>query len=137
MSKSSEFTAANEGYRQFAYQCTAGKTTIGIGFNLDDVGLSEEESRVILNMRLRKIQMKLLEDFPWFIGLNDARQAALNDMAYQLGINGLYKFKKSLALLKFMDYQAAGIEFADSRWAKQTPRRAVKVCSMIQTGEFQ
>lgn len=137
MSESSKFTEDNEGYRQFAYECTAGKTTIGIGFNLDDVGLSLEESRVILDMRLCKIERKLLEDFPWFVGLNDARQAALNDMAYQLGISGLHKFKKSLALMKFMDYQGAGIEFADSKWARQTPRRAAKVCSMIQTGEFQ
>jgi len=137
MSKSSEFTAANEGYRQFAYQCTAGKSTIGIGFNLDDVGLSEEESLVILNMRLDKIEGKLTAALPWFCDLNEARRAALKDMAYQMGVNGLLSFRKSLALISEGSYAMAGMELFDSRWAGQTPRRAAEVCCMIRTGEFQ
>ena len=43
MDKSLQFTKDNEGYRQFAYDCTAGKQTIGIGFNLTDVGISEDD----------------------------------------------------------------------------------------------
>ncbi len=134
--KALDFTEANEGYRQFIYQCTADKNTIGIGFNIDDVGLSLEESRVILGMRMEKLRNQLSDSFEWFDGLNDCRQSALCDMGYQLGIHGLKKFKKSLALMASGDYKAAGDEFLDSRWARQTPKRAKKVTAMIASGDW-
>ena len=67
--QSLQFTKNEEGYRQFAYQCTAGKQTIGIGFNLTDVGLSEEESLVILQMRMDKLEVKLMQHIAFFNGL--------------------------------------------------------------------
>lgn len=137
MSESNKFTSDNEGYKQFPYICSAGKLTVGIGFNLDDVGLSKSESLVILEMRLTKIDKRLTEDLPWFSNLNDARKSAIKDMAYQMGINGLFSFKKSLKLMADELYGAAGIEFSDSDWSRQTPNRSAKVCSMIKTGEFQ
>lgn len=134
MDKSTAFTKDNEGYRQYAYQCTAGKNTIGIGFNLDDVGLSEAESMVILDMRLTKAERDLAAALPWFNDLNDARKGALKDMAYQMGVVGLFKFRKSLALMRDEEYELASREFLDSKWAKQTPKRAKKVSYMIATG---
>lgn len=131
-----EFTEKNEGYRQFCYSCSAGKNTIGIGFNLDDVGLSHEESIVILSMRLSKIDNSLHSKFDWYRLLSPVRKAALCDMAYQMGINGLLGFKKSLALMAHGQYQNAAREFCNSRWYDQTPIRADKVCGMIESGEF-
>ena len=52
MDDAEKYIAAEEGYRQFPYRCTAGKLTIGYGFNLDDTGLSEPESAAILHMRI-------------------------------------------------------------------------------------
>lgn len=130
------FTSANEGYRQFAYSCSAGKQTIGIGFNLDDVGLSAEESRVILSMRMTKVDSQLNQLIDGYEILGDVRKIALCDLAYQIGVNGLMKFKKSLALLESHEYEKAADEFLDSRWAKQTPVRAKKVTDMIRTGEW-
>ena len=57
-------------------------------------------------------------------------------MAYQMGINGLKGFKKSLAYMSEHDYNAAASEFMNSRWARQTPQRAAKVTAMISTGEW-
>jgi len=127
----------NEGYRQFLYECTAGKKTIGIGFNLDDVGLSLDESQVILNMRLQKISDQLTDKISCYANLNDARKSALCDMAYQLGVSGLMSFKKSIAKLEAGEYQAAANEFLDSKWAiKDTPVRAAKITNMIYSGEW-
>ena len=131
-----QFTEENEGYRQFIYQCTADKNTIGIGFNVDDVGLSLEESRVILRMRMTKIKEQLMDSYDWFYDIGECRQSALCDMAYQMGINGLKGFKKSLAYMTEHDYNAAASEFMNSRWARQTPQRAAKVTAMISTGEW-
>ena len=38
----------HEGYRQFPYNCSAGKRTIAIGRNLDDRGISEDEAKYML-----------------------------------------------------------------------------------------
>lgn len=131
-----EFTEKNEGYRQFCYSCSAGKNTIGIGFNLDDVGLSLEESRVILSMRLSKIDDSLRSNLDWYKLLTPVRKEALRDMAYQMGVNGLLGFKKSLSLMAKGEYQNAAREFCNSRWYEQTPHRADIVCGMIESGEF-
>ena len=39
----------HEGLRHFPYQCTAGRTTIGYGRNLDDKGLTLAECEVLLD----------------------------------------------------------------------------------------
>ena len=38
----------DEGVKLNPYKCTAGKLTIGVGRNLDDVGITEEESDMLL-----------------------------------------------------------------------------------------
>lgn len=39
----------SEGYRRFVYRCPAGKLTVGIGRNVEDRGISEEEARYLLD----------------------------------------------------------------------------------------
>ena len=46
------------------------------------------------------------------------------NMAFQLGLPRLSKFKKFKEALDKQDYVSASIEMLDSRWAKQTPNRA-------------
>ena len=87
-------------------------------------------------MRLDHINESLMNEFSWFYGVGLARQAALCDMAYQLGIDGLLKFKKSLKHMESGDYKAAASECLNSRWASQTPKRAAKISIMIANGEF-
>jgi lysozyme len=125
-----EFTENNEGYREFAYQCTAGKNTIGIGLNLD-AGLPHDEALLLLNCRLEKLYVYLSVNYKWFVNLDEQRKIAIADMCYQLGVNGFSKFKKSIAFMAIGDYENAATEFLDSKWAKQTPKRAKKVTNLI------
>ena len=46
------------------------------------------------------------------------------NMAFQLGLPRLLKFKNFQYHLNKCDYQSASDEMLDSRWAKQTPNRA-------------
>ena len=46
------------------------------------------------------------------------------NMAFQLGLPRLLKFKNFQYHLNKCDYQSASEEMLDSRWAKQTPNRA-------------
>ena len=39
----------HEGKRAYPYRCPAGKLSIGVGRNLEDKGLSEEEIEYIVN----------------------------------------------------------------------------------------
>ena len=48
-------------------------------------------------------------------------------MAFNMGTNGLLKFKKTLALIESGDYQTASAEMLNSRWAKQVGSRAEKL----------
>ena len=45
-------------------------------------------------------------------------------MTFQLGKQGVNKFKKMWAGLKAKDYSTASKEMLDSKWNKQTPKRA-------------
>ena len=125
----------HEGYRTFPYRCTANKLTIGYGFNLEDVGLSEEESEIILKLRLQKLHNKLNE-LHWYAKQNQNRKDALIDMAYNLGYAGLLKFKNMIAALNINDYESAAVEALNSKWAAQVGKRANKIAHIIETGAF-
>lgn len=99
----------HEGYKQYPYQCTAGKLTIGIGFNLDDVGFSEEESLIILKIRTEKLTEKL-DKYSWFKTLNVARKDIVINMAYNLGINGVIGFKGMIKAIISKDFELAAKE---------------------------
>lgn len=125
-----EFTENNEGYREFMYQCSAGKNTIAIGLNLE-AGIPRDEALMLLEMRMKKIYNSLTDNLIWFKTLDEQRKIALADMAYQMGIHGLMGFSRSLGYMANRHYEAAADEFLDSRWAKQTPSRAKKVTDLI------
>lgn len=136
MDDTEKYIAAEEGYRQFPYRCTAGKLTIGYGFNLDDTGLSEAESAAILHMRIDELRTILAKRLPWFSALNEARQAALLSMAYQMGLAGLLKWQRTLGHLASGDYESAATEMVKSRWYTQTRDRARRTAYMVRYGRF-
>ena len=53
------------------------------------------------------------------------------NMAYQMGVPGLLRFKKMLSALEAGDWKTAEKEALDSLWARQTPRRAREVASLL------
>lgn len=119
-----------EGYRQFPYRCTAGKLTIGYGFNLDDVGISKEEANLILNYRIRNIQGQVKSTL-YDLKAPEEVWEILYHLAYQLGLGGLLKFKKMIRALYAYDYKTAANEMLDSLWAKQTPNRANRLSDQM------
>jgi lysozyme len=54
-------------------------------------------------------------------------------MAYQLGVNGLLGFKKTLRYMSQKDWEKASVEMLDSRWAKQTQKRAEELSAKIKS----
>ena len=54
-------------------------------------------------------------------------------MVFQLGIGGVSKFKNMWKALGEGDYQTASEEMLDSRWAKQTPKRAESLSATMKS----
>ncbi|MFZ9654660.1 MAG: glycoside hydrolase family protein [Limnohabitans sp.] len=124
----------HEGVRLKPYRCTAGKLTIGIGRNLDDVGISQEEALGLLRNDIARALSAVRIELPWFDRLDDIRQRVVVDMAFNLGIDGLLAFKQTLAAVASGDYDRAATEMLNSRWAAQVGERARRLARMMRTG---
>jgi len=121
----------HEGYKPTVYKCTEGVDTIGIGFAIKDLHLSEEVCDLILKEKLEVLEERFESKFDWFsTSPVEVRNVMLN-MAYQLGFRGFCKFKKTLGYLEACDWDNASKEMLDSRWAKQTPNRANELSEII------
>lgn len=146
----------DEGVREVCYFCTAGKKTIGVGRNLDDVGLTPEEEKhlgcttddlktgrvkltgaqidYLLANDMARVQRDLDRELSWWRGRPADAQRALCNMVYQMGIGGVLKFKKMLACVHAGDWEGAKRNALDSDWAKQTPGRAERVTALFTAG---
>ena len=123
----------HEGYKPAVYKCTAGVDTIGIGFAIKDLNLSEEVCELILTEKLEALEERFEKKFDWFQESPvEVRNVMLN-MAYQLGFAGFCKFKKTIAYLEEAEWEKASEEMLDSRWAKQTPNRAKELSEIIKS----
>ena len=127
----------HEGLKLKPYKCTADKLTIGIGRNLEDVGISEQEAKMLLLNDIERAGHLLKDKFPWTMELDEVRFAALINFTFNVGIGTASKFVNAMALLKAGNYDTAADEFLDSRWAKQVGQRATEVTEQIRTGEWQ
>ena len=126
----------HEGLKLKPYKCTADKLTIGVGRNLEDVGISEEEAEMLLQNDIQRATVQIQAEFPWTEQLDEVRFAALINFTFNVGIGTVGKFVNAMALLRDGSYDMAADEFLNSRWAKQVGQRAVDVTDQIRTGEW-
>lgn len=124
----------DEGVRLKPYQCTAGKTTIGVGRNLDDRGITEHEADYLLLNDIELVTVQLDKSIPWWRTMSDARQRVLANMCFNLGISGLLYFKNTLVAMKAGKYDDAAEGMLKSLWAKQVGQRAVRLAKMMREG---
>lgn len=124
----------DEGVRNKPYRDTTGKLTIGIGRNLDDVGLSEDEINVIFENDIVRAEDIATALVPSFDGLTEDRKAVVVNMAFNLGKEGLSKFRKMLAAIEDDRYDDAAKEMLDSKWAVQVGSRALRLAQKMRTG---
>ena len=124
----------DEGFRDKVYTCSAGKLTIGYGWNLEDNPMSE-----------RLAEMKLQEDiahtiaqcerFPWFYPLDGVRKRVIINMVFNMGFGSVSSFRRMITAIENQDWSEAAKEMRDSRWHSQVGQRAERLCLMMETGE--
>lgn len=121
----------DEGLRLKPYKDTVGKTTIGIGRNLDDVGISKDEAYLMLDNDIQRTSDSLDKNLPWWKTLDEVRQRVILNMAYNLGINSLLGFKNTLAAIQAGRYNDAADGMLASKWATQVGDRATRLAKMM------
>lgn len=144
----------DEGERLKAYRCTAGKNTIGVGRNLDDVGISKAEttaigitvasalakgisrsqSRALLANDIDRCERDLDRRLPWWRGLDGVRQRVLLNMCFNLGITRLLGFRNTLKAMEARRFAAAAAGMMASLWARQVGARASRLSAMMKNG---
>ena len=146
----------HEGLELQVYQDTLGIDTIGIGRNLEDRGISEEElneldipdidhvykygiteadAMALAENDVQIVENELLAAHPCVDRLDAVRQLVLVDMAFNMGVPRLCKFKRMWVAVHEKDFPTAAKEMLDSRWANQVKSRSVKLANMMHTGE--
>lgn len=129
-----ELIKEHEGLMLKPYQCSANRTTIGYGRNLEDRGISLNEAEYMLGNDISSAREALVSNLPWFVQLDEVRQAAMVDLVYNMGWPRLAGFRKFLACMTRGDYAGAGAELVDSKWYTQVGRRGPRIVKMIQLG---
>ena len=124
----------DEGVVLTLYKCSAGKNTIGVGRNVDDRGITEDESDYLLGNDIDLCVDELEDNFTWYKNLSDARQRVLVNMCFNLGLTRLLGFKKFLAALEAEDWDRAAEEMLDSKWAVQVGPRSTRLRDFLLEG---
>ena len=143
-----EFITKHEGRKKRPYKCPAGKTTIGVGHNIDAKGLPKDieaylkkhgqitdemvDRLLIIDIGHAVSDCKKL--FPDFDKFTPNRKMALTDFLFQLGYNNASKFVHTVAAINTNRWEDAAKEMLDSDWARQTPNRAQEVTELIEVG---
>jgi len=128
----------DEGLKLKPYHCTAGKLTIGVGRNLDDVGITKPEAMMLLAADIERVEAELDRVLPWWRAMSDRRQQVLANMCFNMGLGnsarGLLSFRNTLAAMRRGDYKAAARGMLDSTWSRQVGARAERLAAMMEQG---
>ena len=124
----------DEGRRAKAYKDSVGKLTIGVGRNLDDVGLRDDEIKLMLQNDISEVCSALDKDLPWWSDMSEARQQVLANMCFNLGISRLLGFTNTLDAMKEGRFDAAANGMIASLWARQVGQRAQRLAQMMRNG---
>jgi lysozyme len=151
-----KIVAKHEGVVLEPYKDSLGISTIGIGRNLEDRGitdgelmhmnrdledvinngLTEEEAYYLCINDIKNVEKELVAKKPIVLQLDEARQMCLVDMGFNMGVPRLMKFVNMWEAIEKVDFQWAGEEMLDSRWAKQVKGRATHLAEVMRTGEW-
>ena len=101
---------------------------------------SEEEATEAMISELNGICKDLVNRIPVFSKLIEnkekCRSEALLDMAYNMGVTGLSRFKNTLKLIDEKEYKDAAWNLVKSKWYNQVKRRGRAIFYMMFYGQY-
>lgn len=128
-----------EGLVLHAYKDHLGYLTIGYGRLIDKNkggGITKEEAEYLLKNDIERFINEIKKNISFFNDLNDARQAVIINMAFQMGISGLLGFKNTLKFIENKEFDKAADNMMLSKWATQTNNRAKRLSEQMRSGNF-
>lgn len=141
-----ELLEQDEGRRIWPYTDTRGHLTWGIGHLLGDEDASDGVAPDVAALIGQAVDLQFQHDlatatagmsfFPEFASLDPVRQAALVDMAFNLGLHGLSTFTTFLGCVASQQWSAAATDLRGTLVYSQLPHRYERLATMIQTGEW-
>lgn len=136
----------HEGFRATVYDDATGKPigpgshvignpTIGIGTLIcSPGGITRAEAEMLCMNRLKEAIVGVQRMVPEMRAKGDARFDVLVEMAFQMGADGLAKFKNTLQAVRDKRWDDAADGMLASLWAKQTPSRAKELAEVMRRG---
>ena len=135
-----------EGWRSRLYRDSLGVESIGFGFNLRDRDMPKEVGNLWLDLEEghSAVQAKKLFGEEFFGALEGARQAAIVNLIFNMGIGSLKTFKRMIRAIRALDWESAAFELVTrsdgsgpSKYVLQVgERRAFFYRDLLLTGEF-
>lgn len=127
----------DEGRKPEAYRDSLGLWTVGVGHMVGIqkriLKLTEPEIDAFLEWDIEAAEAVATECIPGFADLDEVRQRAVVNMAFNLGMR-LAGFHEMIGALARKDFQHAADAAMDSKWAKQVGDRAGRIEYMLRTG---
>lgn len=112
-----------------------GRLTIGIGHNIEDVGISVREADYLLDNDITRAITQVVGRYPWIEEHDPVRQAVLTELMFNMGPNTLKQFVNTLKAFRDKDYIAAAEGLKKSKWYRQVaPSRSSRLIAMTLTG---
>lgn len=96
-------------------------------------GITEAEAMYLLDNDINDFNIELNSKLEWLKDKPDDVKRVLLNMAFNLGVNGLLKFKTTLHLIKEGKYKDASKQMLNSLWAKQVKGRAVRLSNILKS----
>ena len=121
----------DEGLRHRLYKCSAGKHTIGIGYNIEEHGLPSSIIDELFEKSVADATADLDRALPWWTTKPETVQRGMLNMVFNLGIGRFLKFKLMIAALGSSNYSIAAVEALDSKWARQVGARAERIAKLF------
>ena len=123
----------DEGLELKPYRCTSDALTIGYGRNLDSMGIRQDEAELMLRNDVKGAMADAMKFIPLdcWDNLSTPRRSVIINMAFNLGLTRLSKFKNFRQALTEHEYPRASVEMMDSRWARQVGNRAVRLSEIM------
>ena len=128
----------DEGFKADIYVLN-GVKHVGYGRNIDanplpfgiSTPLTPEVAEELMLQDLSDAYDGVDKDYRYFSDLDMVRQSVLVEMAFNMGLGGLSKFRNMHAAFSSGDFLTAKEQMQNSSWYKQLPVRATKLMNLV------
>ena len=132
----------HEGFRDTVYSDSLGFATIGYGHLVlptdnfvEGVEYDKEELDILFDKDFQ-IALTSAQDLLEGLDVPETVLGIITEMCFQLGKPRVMKFKNMWEAVERQDFEWAGAEMLNSRWAKQVGRRADNLAKAMENGDW-